>query len=367
MKKFIKAILTIVSIVCAMVYIVACCTPYISPLSFWQMTFLALAFPFVAIFLFLLTLLWLLFSRRITLVLLVVLLIGHKNLYSTFAFNFPATFNLNKKENTLRIISWNARYFDNNARHADGPTSVRRQMIKYIRKANADVLFFQDYISYEGEALFSNDRTFRDSLGFKYFYTSKDIVTQHSFGRSETGVAIFSKFPLTDTGNIKFTMHNESIAKADLVYQDKKIRLFTTHFASMGIHGTRKYLVKPEKQDSALVVTKEVSRTLKNFDQIHAMQAEQLRREISKSPYPIIVSGDFNSVPSSYVYHLVKGNLKDVFSESGTGIGRTYTSLTRTLRIDYIFIDPSFKVLQTETPHLFLSDHFPVVADVQLK
>jgi endonuclease/exonuclease/phosphatase family metal-dependent hydrolase len=92
-----------------------------------------------------------------------------------------------------------------------------------------------------------------------------------------------------------------------------------------------------------------------------------MRTLLDKSPYPNIVSGDFNSVPGSFTYHRIKGDLQDTFLKKGAGLGNTYVGLSPTLRIDYILADKSFDVLQYKSPTLFLSDHFPVIADLKWK
>ena len=60
------------------------------------------------------------------------------------------------------------------------------------------------------------------------------------------------------------------------------------------------------------------------------------------------MTGDLNDVPNSYTYFKVRGVFKDAFLEKGYGIGRTFRSLSPTLRIDYIFTDPRFKVQQLD-------------------
>ena len=43
-------------------------------------------------------------------------------------------------------------------------------------------------------------------------------------------------------------------------------------------------------------------------------QVQILKNFIEKSPYPVILAGDFNSVPNSYEYWLtISGVLKDCF------------------------------------------------------
>jgi endonuclease/exonuclease/phosphatase family metal-dependent hydrolase len=59
--------------------------------------------------------------------------------------------------------------------------------------------------------------------------------------------------------------------------------------------------------------------------------------------------------------------MQDAFLKKGFGIGRTFTGLSPTLRIDYIFADRHFKIKQFNRITKKLSDHYMLVADVQLK
>jgi endonuclease/exonuclease/phosphatase family metal-dependent hydrolase len=94
-------------------------------------------------------------------------------------------------------------------------------------------------------------------------------------------------------------------------------------------------------------------------------QSDIVRRELDKSPFPVVICGDFNDIPNSYTYSTIKGDMQDAFLEKGAGIGRTYRNLAPTLRIDYIFVDKKFKVQQVKRVLEPYSDHYPVVADVE--
>ncbi len=96
------------------------------------------------------------------------------------------------------------------------------------------------------------------------------------------------------------------------------------------------------------------------------MQADRIREEIDKSPYPVIVTGDFNDVPNSYAYHTIGNGLNNAFAEKGMGLGRTFSGISPVLRIDNIFADEKLEVLQYQVIKKKLSDHFPIVADLQM-
>ena len=83
---------------------------------------------------------------------------------------------------------------------------------------------------------------------------------------------------------------------------------------------------------------------------------------ITASPYPTLVCGDFNSLPSSYTYRTMKGDkLKDGFQTCGHGYMYTFRYFKKLLRIDYILHTKDFEGLDYFSPEVDYSDHKPVV------
>jgi endonuclease/exonuclease/phosphatase family metal-dependent hydrolase len=76
----------------------------------------------------------------------------------------------------------------------------------------------------------------------------------------------------------------------------------------------------------------------------------------------VIISGDMNNSPFSYVYRNIKSDLNDCFEEAGTGFGQTYKFKYYPARIDYIFSSKKMEVKSFTTFAQFeYSDHFPVM------
>ena len=94
------------------------------------------------------------------------------------------------------------------------------------------------------------------------------------------------------------------------------------------------------------------------------MQADRIKEEINKSPYPVIVCGDFNDVPNSYAYETIGNGLQNAFEKKGFGLGRTFSGIASTLRIDNIFVDQQYRVNQFVCISKKLSDHFPIITDI---
>jgi len=106
---------------------------------------------------------------------------------------------------------------------------------------------------------------------------------------------------------------------------------------------------------------------LAEFDAMHAEQAITIKRVLDSCNYPYVFCADLNSVPSTYVYHHLKSGLQDAFLQNGFGIGRTYDSISPTLRIDVVLLNNQLKAVQHKTPVLHLSDHYPNITDFQFR
>lgn len=366
MKKFIKFFIALISAGIAITYFVCSLTPYVSQADFWPLSFLSLGFVFIAIPMFAVTIFWLFKNVRIGLVFILILLFGYRNLAALYAFNF-SSFQPAKKEGSLRILDWNARRFVENGKKYDWPYAVRRKMFAFIKEMDPDVILMQEFVEMQGKDYYSNLKLF-DSLGYKYSYFPKDDHQVRHDLISTFGSIIISKTPITDTQRYLFPSSNiEGIVMGDIEYNGKKIRLATMHLASLALGAPDDRGEFYGRVDKNFLLRRTRMQNLKYNDILHAEQAAFVRALLDESPHPVILSGDFNSVPGSYTYHKVKGDMKDSFIEKGYGFGRTFSGLSPTLRIDYILVDKSFKVEQYTSPALYLSDHFPVVADVKWK
>jgi endonuclease/exonuclease/phosphatase family metal-dependent hydrolase len=109
-----------------------------------------------------------------------------------------------------------------------------------------------------------------------------------------------------------------------------------------------------------------VVRKMKQAFVERAIQAQLVQSYLQKTPYPSIMTGDFNDVPGSYTYSTIKGDWEDAFLQKGLGIGATYLGISPTLRIDYILTNSHWKVRAWESVDENLSDHHMILADLQL-
>jgi endonuclease/exonuclease/phosphatase family metal-dependent hydrolase len=189
-----------------------------------------------------------------------------------------------------------------------------------------------------------------------------------------TGVAIFSKYPIIDSVHIHYpgplsSRAAESLIGTDIDFNGQKIRIFTTHLQSV-LFKVRDYhnieIIKTAS-DSMLEASKSVALKLAQGYKFRSQQVGIVREQLDSSPYPEIICGDFNDVPNSYTYFKIRGDRKDAFTQAGKGIGRTFSNIAPTLRIDYIMTDRRFDVQQYFRYFVPYSEHYPVIADLTLR
>jgi endonuclease/exonuclease/phosphatase family metal-dependent hydrolase len=100
---------------------------------------------------------------------------------------------------------------------------------------------------------------------------------------------------------------------------------------------------------------------------------EQMARIMGDSGLPVVVTGDFNTIPSSDAYKLLAAQLTDVRSAvpQVRGPEKTFHNFTGNpdQRIDWMFekgFTPlSFATITTHQDSLYPSDHFPIFAVLQ--
>ena len=107
---------------------------------------------------------------------------------------------------------------------------------------------------------------------------------------------------------------------------------------------------------------KSLSVSLKKGFVKRALQSQVVKDNINKSPYPVIVLGDFNDTPVSYSYRKIRKGLNDSFLNSGYGAGFTYRGNYPRNRIDYILYDDNLINSYFEIIKVKYSDHYPIVA-----
>jgi endonuclease/exonuclease/phosphatase family metal-dependent hydrolase len=366
-RIFTKRVFVFANLVLVLFLLLSCLVPFLHPGKWWFISLLGLAFPFLLFINLLCIAGWLIIMRpKYALISGIALLFSIKSILDFFAFNNPTPFDYKKSPGTIRVASWNVARFIELKRNNNKGSQKRLKMFELIRQQDADVLCLQEFHTSTDSNYYDNIKPIQD-LGYPYYYFSFDQDGDNHYYSS----IIFSRLPFMDTGRIRYPRPTlpDVLMFADVKLGEDTIRVYTTHLQSLQL-GKLDYdrIGKIKTGDDSLVANSRnlLGKIRKGFTR-RSMQADMAHDVIGNSPHPYLVCADLNDVPNSYTYATVRGDLQDAFLKKGFGIGRTFTGLSPTLRIDYIFTDHHFRIEQFTRLVKNLSDHYMIVADVGLK
>jgi hypothetical protein len=223
-------------VVIAGLFLIACANAWLQPSKWWFFSLLGLGFPVLLLFLIIFLVFWLIFRSKWAMLSALVLLLGLGNIRVFLGLHFATSYKPAKKEGSIRVLTWNVHWFDDHNKKIRERKDYRKKMIAFIKEQNADVLCFQEFLELGKSFAYSNTNAIVQ-LNYPYYYRVIDYG-QTSGGRFQAGVAIFSRFPITDTQRVRYPdpanlRAAESLISADVLVNGKKIRIYTTHLQSV--------------------------------------------------------------------------------------------------------------------------------------
>lgn len=367
-RRVTKRFLIICNVIVAICFILGSYVKYFNPEHWWFVGLLTLSLPYILFVLLVFFFFWLLAKKIWMMISLLAFAFCWKAVLNIVPFNLPEKFKQQKSANSIRIMSWNVAHF--NILHHKTHPERKLKMLDLINEYRPDIACFQEMVAGDDDRAINYLGDFKRALAFTGYYYSYNIRLDfdqaHHFG-----VIIFSRFPMINKKTISLPPndYNSIFQFVDLVINEDTVRVLNIHLQSLKFSlDNLKYLHNPRRyKDETIVESKSIISKLKRGFLKRSAQSNRVRQEIDKSPYPVIVCGDFNDVPNSYAYSTIGDGLQNAFVEKGFGFGRTFVGISPTLRIDNIFADKNFTIEQFSRISKKLSDHFPLVADVIIK
>ena len=322
-KKNLNRILFIANSIVLLLLLVSYIAPKVHPDFFWHISLLGIFFPAILIINIIFGIYWLFSWKKYFWANLVIILLGtshidniianQKNILDQKKFNELQKNKKHQFDQLINIMSYNVRLFNQNENINDD--DIANKIQDAIRKEQPNILCIQEFN-------LTNETT-------KIF----DLYNQKN--ANDNKIQIITEYKVIKTGYIK--SKNICVYK-DIVLNDT-IRVYNIHLQSNWV--------------------KSMKLSYKN----RVSEALKIKQHIDKSPYPVIVCGDFNDTPISYTYSNLKKGLADSFKESGIGIGNSYVGIP-TLRIDYILHSKKYKSYNYKKNKYELSDHYPISCDI---
>lgn len=326
---------------------------FADPIHFPIWSSMGLGFPVVAAMNILFMLFWLVVQRRFALVSATGLILSFLPLYTYMPLNIPHT----TPDNTLKVLSYNVNRF--------GGWEVRdivvSPILNYIRDAKADIVCLQessttDIGQWRVDKALNHTYIYHDTICVMPSLDCASLYSRYPIVGKER-IPIESEYDICGAFRVKIgndTVHVLSIhlETTSLSPDDKK------NF-SMLVHGQ---LNADSTLHTSLRVTDKLVRSLR----LRAKQADIVASYIRKHKgEPIILCGDFNDNPISYVRRTIAHELNDCYLASGNGPGISFHVNNIFVRIDNIMCSDHF------TPHgcyvdqsIGNSDHYPIICQL---
>ncbi len=368
-RRLTKHFFITVNIIAAILFLLGSYGYLLNPQYFWPVGLLTLTAFYFLLILVAFIFFWLIIKPRRALISVITLLLAFKPISNIIALRLSSSFTQAKPQNTLRVMTWNVAQF--NVMEDEKHPAVKKDMIDLINYYQPDIACFQEMVAEDSTVKdHGHVDEFLEKLKFgNYFYSYNS--KEDFWGYAHFGILIFSKYPIIKKQTVSFypNDYNSIFQYVDIVKGADTIRVFNIHLQSLRFSKANlKYIDKPTVEDekAALKESRKIIGKFKKGFLKRQVQADRIRAEINKSPYPVIITGDFNDVPNSYAYHTIGKGMNNAFVKRGTGLGRTFSGISPVLRIDNIFVDKKMDVLQFQLIKKKLSDHFPIIADVQM-
>lgn len=341
MKKlsWINKLIFILNAVLALLLLLSYLLPYISPQTFPLLSLLSLLVPILILSNLGFGLYWMLKLKKQFLTSIIILLIGFNTVTSFFRISEKQVL-LN---DDLKIMSYNVRLFNLYKWKPISSDSIRKNIVDFVHEKSPDIVCFQEFV---------ND--YSGNFNYKYrFVNNKNAANK----RIRFGQAIYSKYKIINSGAINFKSKTNNAIYVDIVKQKDTFRVYNVHLESQKIQLDQENL---GEQDSEKLRKRLQTTFKKQVDQVKLLLENE-----KQCQFKTIICGDFNNTAFSWAYNQLKGDKNDAFVEAGNGFGKSYDYILPA-RIDFILPNEAFVVNNFKNYFVDYSDHYPIMARLQL-
>lgn len=338
-------------------------SPYVSPKTAWWIQLFGLAYPIILTITFILSVGLLFFNRKKALILWVVILIGipvHLRFFGTGMSQEKTS----ESSNTIKVMSYNVRLFDMYKWVHNDLEDSKKAFLNFFKTQEPDVLCLQEYIEDNRPTPHISIKDIKKSGGFSHLTQTLTVQSRNV----NFGLAIFSKYPIVNEGELKTTDSNMSCIFVDIVKEGDTIRIYNTHLQSIRFQQDE-YSIFDENAPTSKSSTEKVFglfRKLKNAYPQRIIETKDILAHTQKTHLPTVIAGDFNEPPLSYIYGQFNGIFNDAFRETSFGIGKTYAGKIPAGRIDYIFYNDRLNALNFQRQREIISDHYAIWSDLEI-
>lgn len=352
MKKFFRSILLVLNVLVVVAMLVSTLAGVIPPSRIVWVSILSYGYFLLLLANLLFIIVWLCLSRWEFLISAAAIAIRYA--FVPLFFQVGGTMKVEPGEHTLKVMSFNAHSFTG----LDEDTLMTRDsgaviFLHLLDEERPDVMCLQE--CYTGGKV-----NMLDSLvarGYKYYAGVHGQNTR-------SPLVLYSLHPIINLN----TMDKASKLYADIVKNGHPVRICCVHLDSYQLDESDlkgfEQLTHAQYDDTT---THKILRKFKETVRCHETEwREELEPLVSSTRIPMILAGDFNDTPASYIYQSATRLLRDSYVEQGRGFGTTYHGPYPAFRIDYILHSDNIEALSYRRLKTNVSDHYPIVVQFNL-
>lgn len=361
LKAILRSLFFLTNLTVVILLIASAYSDYISPEKYLLMSYLGLAFPIFCTINLLYLIWWIAMHRwKYAVTCLCSFIICWGPITRYFPFNRPTEV---PTENTLKVLTYNVMNFAGKRHTAESPNKI----IEYIINSDADIVCLQEYaVAKSAKEL--DAPTLNKALKM---YPYRSITELNSTKYRTSGLAVFSKYPLSKSRKIKYESQYNGSSIHEVDVKGKKITLINNHLESFHLTHEDKSqygnLIKSMDSEVLGGVRGTFQQKLGPAYRKRAQQARLVANDIQNTQGEYIIAcGDFNDTPISYAHKTIQGYLTDAFEKSGMGMGVTYNQNLFRFRIDHILHSKNMKSYNCTIDKVKFSDHYPVWCYLEL-
>lgn len=336
MRKIFNKLIYWGTLLAAILLLISFVLPYLPPKRFPTLSLLSLIVSLLILVNMLFAIYWAVQRNRNFFLPFAVLFISY--FYFNVFYEVSSEGDASQFKNTLSVLSYNVRLFNAYEKHPG--TEVSQIIDEILFEEHPDIVCVQEYYK-------PNTVDF-SIYPYQYIHFKSE--------KAKLGHAIFSKYPLLNTGGFDFHDTYNNTLFADVVKGKDTLRIYSVHLQSLGIIPRVSFLQDSDNEK----LRKRVSGAFEKQQN----QIEAILEHRKQTKYPVIVCGDFNNTPFSYSYRKLKEGMQDAFRERGNGLGTTFKFEKFPMRIDYIFASEGLEIISFDTLKKTFSDHYAVRATV---
>lgn len=353
--KIIRTILFILNLILALGLVLTTMAGSMAPSQMLLPSLLAYGYlPLLAANL-LMIVIWLLMRRWTWLISAVVIVLRWATLGFFFQIHAPVQSVVSEEHPyAVSLMTYNVHQFQGPQNKPELSDSIGLEFVALVRKQGPDVLCLQEYAAPKTLAL-------TDSLvlmGYNHYYGAHTSRSGLPYG-----TVVFSRLPITYVTRID----NEKIL-VELLKDQQRMRVCCIHMDSYRFDEADREEIERMRRGEVQETSRRTLGKVKETILSHETEwVQHLKAVVTASSVPLLLAGDMNDIPGSWLYRQIDKEMHDTFRDRGIGMSHTYNGGFPQVRIDMVFHSDRINTLSYRRLKNDLSDHYPVLVNVELE